>query len=30
MIEFLVDVITLGTAIFVGSVLYDCWRKRNL
>lgn len=29
MIEFLVDVITLGAAIFIGSVAYDMWRKRN-
>jgi len=29
MIEFLVDVATLGAAIFVGSVAYDWWRKRN-
>lgn len=29
MIEFLVDVVTLGAAIFVGSAAYDWWRKRN-
>lgn len=29
MIEFLVDVATLGIAIFVGSVAYDWWRKNR-
>ena len=29
MIEFLVDVVTLGAAIFVGSVAFDWWRKRR-
>jgi len=29
MIEFLVDVVTLGAAIFVGSVAFDWWRKRK-
>ena len=28
MIEFLVDVATLGVAIFIGSVAYDWWRKK--
>jgi len=30
MLNFLVDVITLGAAIFVGSVAFDWYRKRNL
>ena len=29
MISILVDVLTLGAAIFVGSVAFDWWRKRN-
>ena len=29
MIDFLVDVATLGLAIFVGSVAYDWWRKNR-
>ena len=29
MVSFLVDVATLGAAIFVGSVAFDWWRKRN-
>jgi len=29
MIEFLVDVATLGAAIFVGSVAFDWWRKNK-
>ena len=30
MFEFLINVITLAAAIFVGSVTYDWWRKKNL
>ena len=30
MIDFVLNVATLAAAIFVGSVAYDCWRKRNL
>ena len=29
MIEFLIDVATLGLAIFVGSVAFDWWRKNH-
>jgi len=29
MIGFLVDVATLGVAIFVGSVAFDWYRKKN-
>jgi len=29
MIDFIVDVATLGAAIFVGSAAFDWWRKRN-
>jgi len=29
MINFLTDVATLAAAIFVGSVAYDWWRKKN-
>tara|TARA_B100000700_G_C14987930_1_gene829787 strand:- start:243 stop:353 length:111 start_codon:yes stop_codon:yes gene_type:complete len=29
MIDFLVDVAALSTAIFVGSIAYDWWRKKN-
>ena len=29
LIEFLVDVVTLGLAIFVGSVAFDWWRKNR-
>lgn len=27
MIDFLVNVVTLGLAIFIGSVAFDYWRK---
>ena len=29
MIDFLVDVATLGIAIFIGSVAFDYWRKNS-
>ncbi len=29
MISFLVDVATLGVAIFIGSVAFDWYRKKN-
>jgi len=29
MVDFLVNVMTLGTAIFVGSIAFDWWRKNN-
>ncbi len=29
-LEFIVDVATLGAAIFVGSVAFDWWRKRRM
>ena len=29
MISFLTDVATLGVAIFIGSVAFDWYRKRN-
>ena len=29
MVEFIVNVVTLGAAIFVGSVALDYWRKRS-
>ncbi len=29
MIEFLIDVVTLGAAIFFGSVAFDYWRKNK-
>jgi len=30
MIDFVVDVISLSLAIFVGSALFDWWRKKDL
>tara|TARA_B100000963_G_scaffold297300_1_gene268731 strand:+ start:773 stop:880 length:108 start_codon:yes stop_codon:yes gene_type:complete len=30
MIEFIVDVAALSAAIFIGSAMYDWWRKRKL
>ncbi len=29
MIDFLLDVVALSAAIFIGSALYDWWRKRE-
>ena len=30
MTNILLDIFTLGAAIFIGSVAYDWWRRRNL
>ena len=29
MVEFIVDIIALSVAIFVGSALFDTWRRRR-
>ena len=30
MVDVLVDVVTLAAAIFIGSIAFDWWRRKNL